>query len=78
MREADCVPDAVDPTPLIAEKLRLLAEEHEPRIDALGRAIAVAVSDDVRGLKTELRRAKRAYRSAQREVEKLRGPGVAW
>jgi hypothetical protein len=72
------VSEAVDPSPIIEEKLTVLADEHEPRIDALARAIAVAGSHDVRGLKTELRRAKRAYRSAQREVEKLRGPGIAW
>ncbi len=50
MRETNCVPDAVDPSPIIEEKLTVLADEHEPRSDALAQAIAVAGSDDVRGL----------------------------
>jgi hypothetical protein len=77
-RDAGWVPEAVDPSPIIDEKLKVLAKEHEPRIDALYRAASQAGSDDLRRLKTELRRAKRAYASARREVEKLRGPGVAW
>lgn len=72
------MPEAVDPSPLIEEKLADLAAEHEPRIEALVQAVAEAGSDGVRGVKAELRRARRAYRFARREVEKLRGPGVAW
>jgi hypothetical protein len=78
VRDAGCVPDAVDPSPIVDEKLAAVAAEHEPRIAEIERAVAEAGPDDARRMKTELRRARRAYAAARREVEKLRGPGIAW
>jgi hypothetical protein len=74
MREAECVPDAVDPTPVIDERLKALAAEHEPRIAAFKRAVAEREA----GAKRELRRAQRTYKKARREVERMRHSGVAW
>jgi hypothetical protein len=68
------VSDVVDPNPIIEERLKVLAAEHEPGIAILKRAVA----NGEPGSKSELRRAKRAYRLAALEVEKLRGPGAAW
>jgi hypothetical protein len=72
------VSEASDPSPIIDEKLATLAAEHEPRIGEIERAVAEAGSDDTQRLKIELRRARRWYAAARREVEKLRGPGIAW
>ena len=55
VREAGCVPDLVDPGPVIDEKLRALASEHAPRITAMERSLAEAGPDDARRLKSELR-----------------------
>jgi hypothetical protein len=59
---------------MVEERLKALASEHEPRITALQRS----VRDGVPGAKAELRRAKRTYAAARREVAKMRGRGVAW
>jgi hypothetical protein len=72
------VPEAVDPTRVIEERLKAAASEHEPRIAALDQAIAAASRSEARGLRAERRRAKRAYRNARREVEKMRGPAISW
>jgi hypothetical protein len=72
------VPEAVDPSPLIAEKLKALAAEYEPQIEALERAVIDAGRSVRRSLKKDLRATKHAYRSARRESQKLRGPSVAW
>jgi hypothetical protein len=67
------VPEVVDPSPIIERRLAELAAEHVPSIKAIQDALAVAPSEAKPALKTELRRARRAYASARREVEK---PGV--
>jgi hypothetical protein len=72
------MPEVVDPRPAIEERLRGVAEEHEPRITALEHALAEAGSSNARALKKELRRARRAYRVARREISRLCDPGVAW
>jgi hypothetical protein len=71
--------EVADPSPVIEERLRSVAAQHEPRIEALELAVVNASSDEVRDVKKELRRAKRAYAAARREIiQKLRGLGVAW
>jgi hypothetical protein len=50
------VPDVVDPSPIIVEKLNALAAEHEPRLEELDEAIANANRKDARRLKQERRR----------------------
>jgi hypothetical protein len=77
LREADCVPEVVDPSPVIEEKLTALAAEHEPRIMAMERRLAEVHPDDARRLKTDLRQAKRTYAAARQTFERLRGPGIA-
>jgi hypothetical protein len=72
------VPDVVDPRPLIEERLSAVAIEHEPRIKALEHATAEASSSNAWALKKELRRARRAYRVARREIRRLHGQGVVW
>ena len=72
------MPEVVDPDPLIKARLLAIAAEHEPRIEAPVRSLADATSKESRELKKELRRVKRAYAAARRDVAKLRGPGVAW
>jgi hypothetical protein len=72
------MPEVVDPRPAIEERLRGVAEEHEPRIKALEHALAETSSSNARPLKKELRRARRAYRIARREIRRLRDRGVVW
>jgi hypothetical protein len=72
------MPEVVDPRPAIEERLRGVAEEHEPRITALEHALAETSSSNASLLKMELRRARRAYGAARREISRLRGRGVAW
>jgi hypothetical protein len=60
------------------ERLRAVAEEHEPRIKALENAIAETGSSDAKPIKKELRRARGAYRAARGEIRRLRGRGVVW
>jgi hypothetical protein len=68
----------VDPSPLIEEKLRALAAEHEPRIAALERRVAEADRAARRAAKAELQSSRRAYAAERRAVEKLRGPWISW
>jgi hypothetical protein len=72
------VGDVVDQRPLIEGRLRAVAEEHEPRITALEHALAETSSSNPKLFKMELRRARRTYRAARREITRLRGRGVAW
>jgi hypothetical protein len=72
------VHNVADPSPLIEERLRLLAAEHAPRITALEQAIRTAQGAELKGLKDELVGEKRSYRAAQRDVRRLRGPSIAW
>jgi hypothetical protein len=72
------VPEIVDPSPIIERRLADLAAEHVPSIKAIHDALAVAPSEAKPALKTELRRARRAYASARHEMEKLRVPTIAW
>jgi len=72
------VPEIVDPSPIIQEKLHALAAEHEPRIAQLDKAIAATNRKAARPLRAERRRAKRSYRKARRAVDKLRGHRAAW
>jgi hypothetical protein len=64
------VPDVVDPTPVIEEKLRALAAEYGPKLKALERAVEDANAEPKRTAKAELRAMKRQYATARREVEK--------
>jgi hypothetical protein len=72
------VPDIVDPSPVIEEKLRALAVEYEPKLDALERAVDDADAEMKRSAKADLRAMKRQYAAARREVAKLRGPIASW
>jgi hypothetical protein len=72
------VPEAVDPTPVIEEKLSALAAEYEPKLDELEHAVAEADAATRRSAKADLRAMKRKYAAARREVEKLRGPIARW
>ena len=76
--KAMCVAEVVEPGPLIDERLRAVAKEHEARIEALEHAFVEARSSNAKLLKKELRRARRAYRAARREIRRLRGRGVVW
>ena len=78
LSNAGRMPGVVDPEPIIEARLRALAAEHEPALAALDRAIAAAAPKEARSLRAERRRAKRKYRTARREVEKLRRHGVTW
>jgi hypothetical protein len=77
-RDAEQVPEVVDPSPIIQEKLRALAAEHEPKIAELDAAVAAADRKAARLLRADRRRAKRSYRKARRVVEKLRTHRAAW
>lgn len=72
------MPEIVDPTPIIEERLKALAAEHEPHLEELDAAIAKANRSDGRRLKRERRRKRRAYRSARRKVQGLSRSYVAW
>jgi len=77
-RDAEPVPEVVDPSPIIEEKLRALAAEHEPKIAKLDAAIAAADRKAARRLRVDRRSAKRSYRKARHAVEKLRSHRAAW
>jgi hypothetical protein len=72
LRDADRVPEVVDPGPTIAQRLAILAAEHEPRIAELEGAVATAPPADRRHLKRELRAARRSYTRARRVVDESR------
>ena len=72
------MPHIVDPKPIIEERLRALAAEHTPRIEALELAIRDAAEADKRALKKERRAAKRSYAAARRKVRGLRRHSTAW
>lgn len=78
MRDAEAVPDIVDPTPFIDERLEVLAVEYQPRLKELDEAIAQANRRDRRRLKRQLRRERRAYRSARRKVQGLLRSRAVW
>jgi hypothetical protein len=77
-RDAKRVPEVADPSPIIEEKLRALAAEHDPKIAELDAAVAAADRKAARPLRADRRRAKRSYRKARRAVEKLRSHRAAW
>ncbi len=72
------MPDIVDPTPAIEEKLRALAAEYEPKLESLEHAVTESGGAGKRSAKAKLRAMKREYAHARREVEKLRGPLANW
>ena len=72
------MPGIVDPKPIIAERLRALAAEHKPRIEALEAAIREADKDDKPALKKERRAAKRSYAVARRRARRLGRNSSAW
>jgi hypothetical protein len=69
----------VDPEPIIKARLAELAAEHEPVISGLEEQLALAVPDDVRRLRRELRAARRAYATERRRITRaLTGGTVLW
>src|SRR5260221_392254 len=42
MRDAEAVPDVVDPSPFIEERLKVLAAEYEPRLREIDEANAIS------------------------------------
>jgi hypothetical protein len=72
------VSDIVDPGPIIAERLKVVAGEYEPRLAELERAIDTAIPADVRRLKRERRRTRHAYARARRRVQRLSHSHAAW
>jgi hypothetical protein len=78
MRDAGVVSEIVDPTPIINERLKALAAEHEPSLSELDVAIAEANRGDRRRLKRGRRRKWRFYRLAQRKVQALTHSRAAW
>jgi hypothetical protein len=72
------MPEIVDPSPLIAERLRAEAEEYEPRLRELDAAMASATNaDDKRRLIKEKHEVQRAYNAATRQARRLSGSGIA-
>lgn len=72
------MPEIVDPSPVAEERLRALADEHEPQIRTLEAAIATASPDELKTLQSQLKKATAAYARDRRRVKTLRGPAVTW
>jgi len=78
MRDAEAMPDVVDPSAIIEERLKALAAEHESRLKKLDRAVVDANGKHARHLKRERRQERRAYRRARRKVQGLSRSGIVW
>jgi hypothetical protein len=68
----------VDPRPLVESRLRELAAQFEPRLDALRRDIDQSNGQERRLLKRQLLEVNRAYRDARRAATALLHAPIAW
>ena len=73
------MPQVVDPRPLVERRLRELAAQFEPRLDALRCEIDRASSEqEKRRLKRQRSEVNRAYRDAREAATAILHAPIAW